>query len=132
MDNISSTCDSVSYCKWFIKVTFDDIIERSKTELCYKDIILVYVRENVIDMLKKYSNEHSMEYDERGLVRMKDSDLWILLTPQLRKMIHRHQIMCGCEICIPDGTYQGSTNHLYKQRLRFLNNSAKLFISGYG
>ena len=44
-------------------------------------------------------------------------------------MTQRHQIMCGCKICIQAGTYQELLNHLCKRRLRYINNHANYLTS---
>ena len=63
-----------------------------------------------------------MAYDEKGIVRISDSSLWLLIPPELRKMTQRHQIMCDFTICIQDGTYWEYINHWLKRRLRYINN----------
>ena len=59
---------------------------------------------------------------KKGLVHISDSALSLLPPSQLLNMTQRHQIMCGCEICIQAVTYQELLNHWCKQRLRYINN----------
>ena len=42
-----------------------------------------------------------------------------------------HQIVCGLELGIQDGTYHESLNCCCKQKLSFKNNHIKTFISGF-
>ena len=44
-------------------------------------------------------------------------------------MSQRHQIMCGCKICIQAGTYHESLNHWCKRKLRCIKNNTK-YLSG--
>ena len=64
-----------------------------------------------------------MVYDERGLVRISYSTIWLILPPQWLKMTQIHQIMCGWKICTQDVTYQDSLNHFRNQRLIYKNNN---------
>ena len=45
-----------------------------------------------------------MKYDEKGIVRISDYALQLIIPPQLQKMSQRHKIMYGCKICIQAGT----------------------------
>ena len=62
-------------------------------------------------MLNKDSTRFSVAYAEKGLVRISDYDIQLLLSPKLRNMTQHHQIMCGCEMFIRAGTYQEYLNH---------------------
>ena len=61
---------------------------------------------------------------------MSDSSLRLIIPPQLRKMVQRHQIMCGCEICIQAVTYQYLLNNWFKRRLIYINNDANSLTRG--
>ena len=56
-------------------------------------------------MLKKGSTGFSMECDEKGLVRISDSALRLIIPPQLQTIAQFRKIMCGCEIFIQAETY---------------------------
>ena len=45
-------------------------------------------------------------------------------------MTQRHQIMCGCKICIQAVTYQDSLNYWRKRRLRYINNRENSLTRG--
>ena len=47
-----------------------------------------------------------MAYYGKEVFRISDSDPRLLLPSKLQKMTQRHQILCGCKICIQDGIYQ--------------------------
>ena len=81
------------------------------TELCQKMLLQVYSCELHIDTPKKYATGFSMEYNKKGIVYISDYDLQLIFPTQLRNITQRHQIMCGCKICIQAGTYQESLNH---------------------
>ena len=68
-----------------------------------------------IDTQKIYATRFSMVYNEEVLVHMSDSDLQLIVPPQLRKTTQRYQIMCASRICIQDRTYQESLNNWRKQ-----------------
>ena len=69
-------------------------------------------------MLKKYSTEFSMTFDEI-LVPISYSTLQLLIPPKLLNMTQSHQIMCGYERFVHAVTYQEYINHWHKQRLSF-------------
>ena len=71
-----------------------------------------------------------MTYYEKILVHISDSAFRLIISLQLRKMIQRHQIMCGYKLCIQARTYQQLLNNWYKQRLRYINNNANSFTRG--
>ena len=47
-----------------------------------------------------------MAYNEKGLVRISDSALRLILPTQLRKTIQIYQIIFGCYKCIQAGTWK--------------------------
>ena len=59
-----------------------------------------------------------MEYDKKVLVRISDYALQLIIPTKSLKITQRHQIMCGCIICIHSGTYQDYINHRRNRRLR--------------
>ena len=65
-------------------------------------------------MLNKYDTRFSVAYSETLLVGISDYALLLFIPSQLQKMTHCHQTMCGCKICIQDGTYQEYLNNLRK------------------
>ena len=71
----------------------------------------------------------SMEYDEKGLVRIIYSAVWLFIPHHVQKSTQRHQLMCGCEMCIQYGTYKEALNNFHKKRLHFKNECAKSFMS---
>ena len=75
-------------------------------------------------MLKQYATGFSVAYDEKGIMCISDSGIRLILPPQLWKMTHHHQIMCGWKMCIQARTYKESLNHWRKRQLRYINNCA--------
>ena len=71
-----------------------------------------------------------MAYCENGNLRSSDYTLLLILLPQLQNITQLHQIMCGCEICIQDGTYQESLNNWHDRRLRYIKNHGNLLTRG--
>ena len=66
-----------------------------------------------------------MVYDKKGLLRISDYVIQLILPLQLQKKIQLHQIMCGCEICIQDGTYQDSLNNWRNRRMTYTKDNEK-------
>ena len=85
-------------------------------------LLQISVREIHIDMLKIYDTRFSMAYDEKGLVRICNSYIWLIIPPVLQNMTQNYQIMCGYEKCIKGGTYQELLNHWRKWRLKYITN----------
>ena len=92
------------------------------TELRQKLRLPLSIREIHLYMLKKDTTGFPMAYNENFLVLISDSDLQLLLPPQLRKNTQRHQIIFGCKICIQAGKYQESLNHWRKRLLKYIKN----------
>ena len=90
----------------------------------------VSAHEPHIAILKIFAAGFYMSYYDKGLVHISDSALRLLLSPQLRKITQRHQILCGCKICIQDGTYQDPLNHWGKRRLIYIKKQENLLTSG--
>ena len=72
---------------YYITVKFDDVNIEVNTEIHQKVLFRVSFRELHIDTLKN-AIWLSMAYDEKGLYRISDSALRLLLTPQLLNMTH--------------------------------------------
>ena len=94
-----------------------------KTEQCQKVLHQVFFHKLHIVILKKDTTGFSVAYYDNGNVSISDYDIRLTLPSQLRNMNQGHQIMCGCKICIQDGTYQELLNHWRKRRLRYIKNN---------
>ena len=71
-----------------------------------------------------------MAYNKNILVRISDSNLWLILPPQSLNMNQQHQIMCGLKISIHDVTYQEPLDHWCKRILRYIRNHANSLQRG--
>ena len=79
----------------YTTVKFYDGTVGLKTESLKKVILLVSFRGLHIDMLKTNSDNFSVVYDEKGIFRIGDSDLQLLLPPLLKKMNQFHKTVYG-------------------------------------
>ena len=77
---------------------FDDQIE---TQLVPKLLLRVSVRElhNSLVSDPNYGGIKDTRYEDDNII-INDYILLSLLSPQLKKMSSRYNIMCGCECCI--------------------------------
>ena len=66
----------------FIKINLDDGNVLTNTGLLQKVLLKLSVYELHIDMLKKCSNEFSMAYYQKGLYRIIDSYLQLIIPPK--------------------------------------------------
>ena len=96
-------------------------IAGSKETLSTPKLLLqIPIRELHNDMIKSPDDGGLPEaFDANGNVIISDTTLRKLMPPQIKKMSHRHMIMCGCEVCIQASSFQASLNswrlrHLHK------------------
>ena len=101
-----------------------------KTEQCQKVLHRVSFPKLHIVILKKDTTGFSVAYSDNVNVSISDYDIRLTLPSQLRNMNQGHQIICGCKICIQDGTYQELLNHWRKRRLRYIKNNGNSLTRG--
>ena len=91
---------------YFIEVNIDGRNGGTNTELFHKFIFQAPVFEICMDIPKNILVVFPFRLIENDFFCINDSALMSIFPPQLRKLAHSLQIMCGCEICIQCGTYQ--------------------------